>query len=96
MRAVIVALVTLFASAISAMPRPAGDAAQNCVITAEDVNNPKNGQVVSCCDDKTDLGLMACFADGLGFTDCTHRGNIFRPCGTGTSCTDDGDKVNCI
>jgi len=52
----------------------------------------KNGDIVSTCDDKTQLGQQSCFGT-TGFITCTHRGNIFRPCAPGTTC---GSKGICI
>jgi len=48
----------------------------------------QNGQVVGKCNDKTELGSLAC--SGKGFTTCTHRGLIFRDCDPGTACTASG------
>ena len=58
---------------------------------------PQNGQVLSKCDDVNNLGDKSCV--GTGFITCTHRGNIFRPCGAGTACqVDPGDaqSILCI
>ena len=53
----------------------------------------KNGDVVSTCNDKTDLGVISC--SGTGFITCTHRGNVFKPCAPGTACTPQGDSIVC-
>lgn len=57
-------------------------------------STPKNGEVVSTCDDTTDLGAKSCL--GTGFITCTHRGNIFRDCAAGTACQADADSINCL
>jgi hypothetical protein len=57
------------------------------------VNGFVNGEIVGTCDDKTELGLLSC--NGTGFITCTHRGNIFRLCGPGTSCTEISGQVVC-
>jgi len=50
----------------------------------------ENGAVVGECDATTQLGQLQC--DGTeGFTTCTHRGLLFRPCGPGTICQ--GDNI---
>jgi hypothetical protein len=50
----------------------------------------ENGEKVGDCDDQTQLGQLQCFGTE-GFTTCTHRGLLFRPCGTGTICQ--GDNI---
>jgi hypothetical protein len=62
---------------------------QSCPVNGQ----PVNGQVVSACDDKTELGQLSCL--GTGFITCTHRGNIFRPCAPGTSCRETNGAVLC-
>ena len=52
-----------------------------------------NGEVVSTCNDKTDLGVISC--SGTGFITCTHRGNVFKPCAVGTACAPEGDSIVC-
>ena len=64
------------------------------IALAAPANAPLNGEIVSACNDKTDLGQLNCLGDG--FTTCTHRGNIFRPCAAGTKCTIQGGQLLCL
>lgn len=84
MRSSLLVLVTLIAT-VSALP-----ALTTTPINPAEVANPQNGDVVSECDDTTQLGNKSCL--GTGFITCTHRGNIFRPCGAGTQCTSLGEN----
>jgi hypothetical protein len=53
-----------------------------------------NGEVVSQCDGDTQLGDKSCLKNG--FLTCTHRGNIFRPCAPGTTCSVDPTDATSI
>lgn len=75
-------IMVLFALVAAVVALPAPD------------STPTNGEVVSTCDDTTDLGVLTCL--GTGFTTCTHRGNIFRDCGAGTTCQPNGDSIQCL
>jgi hypothetical protein len=64
------------------------------VSVAAPAKGPVNGDIVSKCNDKKDLGQLKCLGDG--FTTCTHRGNLFRPCEAGTKCTIKGKQLLCL
>jgi hypothetical protein len=74
-----------FVASVSALP-----ALTTTPINPAEVTDPQNGDIVSECNDSTQLGDKSCL--GTGFITCTHRGNIFRPCGAGTHCVSLGEN----